>query len=88
MPDPDQFGEECEVLVEGHLGPDTCDIGLYCHDVDADTGKGTCTPLCTGSLVAPTCDAGLTCFDVLAVPLCVAECDPLLQGCPAGQACN
>ncbi|MCY1013749.1 hypothetical protein OV079_51150 [Nannocystis pusilla] len=68
--------------------PIPSDIGLYCHDVDADTGKGTCTPLCTGSLVAPTCDAGLTCFDVLAIPLCVAECDPLLLGCPAGQACN
>lgn len=87
VPDPDQLGDACEILVEGHLGPDTCDIGLYCHDVDADTGKGTCIPLCTGSQNAPVCDAGLTCLN-MALPLCIPECDPLLQNCPAGQACN
>ncbi|MBZ5707790.1 hypothetical protein [Nannocystis pusilla] len=86
-PDPDQLGEECEILVEGHLGPDTCDIGLYCHAVDADTGKGTCIPLCSGSPADPACGAGLTCL-VLELPLCIPECDPLLQNCPSGQSCN
>ncbi|PCC70706.1 hypothetical protein SAMN02745121_05409 [Nannocystis exedens] len=86
VPEPDQLGEPCQVLVEGHLGPDTCDLGLYCHDVDPRSQKGTCIPLCTGDLDDPTCPLGQVCMD-LALPLCLAACDPLLPTCPAGESC-
>ena len=86
VPDPAQAGESCQILVDGPFGPDTCDLGLTCHHVDADTGLGTCIPLCTGSPLAPGCDPGFACL-VSDMPLCLPECDPLLQDCPAGQTC-
>jgi hypothetical protein len=85
-PDPAQLGEPCQVLVEGHLGPDTCDLGLYCHDVDPVSQKGTCIPLCTGAAVDPSCPIGQVCLNT-ALPLCITACDPLLDVCPAGDTC-
>lgn len=86
VPNPAHFGEECEILLEGELGPDTCDIGLFCHDVDPETGKGTCVELCQGTEWYPMCDAGFTCL-LTAVPLCIPECEPLLQNCAGNQSC-
>ncbi|MCY1067451.1 hypothetical protein OV090_22075 [Nannocystis sp. RBIL2] len=85
-PGPAQLGEPCQVLVEGHLGPDTCDLGLYCHDVDPLSQKGTCIPLCTGAADNPACPIGQMCMNA-ALPLCLAACDPLLDACPAGHTC-
>lgn len=87
VPAPAQVGEPCQVLDPGNFGPDTCDSGLQCWDVDPDTGVGTCAALCQGSEQNPTCDAGFTCLNI-AIPVCVPSCDPLLQDCPAGQNCR
>lgn len=79
VPEPDQAGEPCQVLVQGHLGPDTCDAGLFCWN-------GTCTELCQGSQNDPVCDPGTQCV-VFPLPLCLANCDPLLQDCQANETC-
>lgn len=84
--DPAQLGEPCQVLVDGHLGPDTCDLGLYCHDVDPLDQKGTCIPLCTGDFAAPICPLDQACLK-LDLPLCLDACDPLLDACPADATC-
>jgi len=86
--EPDQAGESCQVLVQGHFGPDTCDIGLFCDDVDPQTGIGTCAVMCQGSAGQPVCDADSECFGYDKIPLCVPHCDPLLQDCPAGDSCQ
>ncbi|WAS93684.1 hypothetical protein [Nannocystis punicea] len=85
-PDPDQLGEPCQLLVEGHLGPDTCDIGLYCYDVDPVTQQGTCASLCTGSPDNPSCGAGQVCLNTN-LPMCLTACDPLLGGCAGDDLC-
>lgn len=87
VPDPDQAGEPCKVLVECALGPDTCDFGMICRGVDPDTGFGTCLKLCQGSESDPVCDPGYLCL-LADVPMCLATCDPLLQDCPAGESCQ
>ncbi|MFZ6182454.1 hypothetical protein [Nannocystis pusilla] len=84
--DPDQLGEPCQMLAEGYLGPDTCDLGLYCHDIDPFSQKGTCIPLCTGDFAAPSCPIGQACLK-LDLPLCLPACDPRLDLCPAGETC-
>lgn len=84
--DPDQLGEPCQRLAEGHLGPDTCDLGLYCHDLDPLSQKGICSPLCTGDESDPSCPLGQVCMNA-ALPLCLAACDPLLDACPTGDTC-
>ncbi|WAS99441.1 hypothetical protein [Nannocystis punicea] len=86
--DPDQAGEACQVLVLGHYGPDTCDVGLFCDDVDPQTGTGTCAVMCHDNSGQPQCDADSECFGYHHIPLCVPHCDPLLQDCPAGDSCQ
>jgi hypothetical protein len=86
VPDPAQLGEPCEVLVEGHLGPDTCDLGLFCYGVDPVTHQGTCAPLCTGTQSEPICGAGRVCA-VTDLPMCLTACDPLLGGCAGDDMC-
>jgi hypothetical protein len=86
VPDPDQLGEPCQVLVEGHLGPDTCDLGLYCHNVDPGAQQGTCRPLCTGQSNDTTCPIGQVCLNA-ALPMCIAACDPLVHDCPGDETC-
>ncbi|WP_434421501.1 hypothetical protein [Nannocystis pusilla] len=86
VPDPAQLGEPCQVLVEGHLGPDTCDLGLYCYDVDPVTQQGTCRSLCTGDIDDPTCPSGQVCLNA-ALPMCLDGCDPRLDSCSDGEHC-
>ena len=86
VPGPAQLGEPCQVLVEGHLGPDTCDIGLYCNDVDPVTQQGTCRSLCTGDINDPTCPTGQVCVNT-ALPMCLDACDPRLDTCPGDAGC-
>ncbi|MCY0993270.1 hypothetical protein OV203_39390 [Nannocystis sp. ILAH1] len=88
VPDPDQAGESCQRLVQGHFGPDTCDLGLFCDDIDPQTGTGTCAVICQGSDHQPICGADEECFGYHQMPLCVPHCDPLLQDCPAGDSCQ
>ncbi|MCY1060929.1 ribulose phosphate epimerase [Nannocystis sp. SCPEA4] len=88
--DPDQFGEPCQAIGSGVSGEDTCDKHLMCWDLDLDTLQGTCTAMCIGSPDAPDCEApNTTCAlsgDGVLI-LCIPNCDPLKQDCPAGDAC-
>lgn len=86
--EPDQAGESCQQLVLGHLGPDTCDVGLFCDHADPQTGTGTCAVMCQGSSSQPLCDSASACFGYHEIPLCVPHCDPLLPSCPAGDTCQ
>lgn len=87
VPEPAQLGEPCQVLVEGHIGPDTCDFGLYCIDVDPVTHQGVCQPLCTGSLADPVCGPDQVCLTSNEIPLCFEACDPVQADCPDDEVC-
>lgn len=85
---PDQAGDDC--TIEGSIasGLDSCDLGLLCWYADGEN-KGRCVVMCAGSPADPQCPDGLLC-DVSnggALPLCLAECDPLTPSCPLGQIC-
>ncbi len=87
---PGQAGDECTVEGSGTSGIDDCDIGVMCWDVDPKTNIGTCVAMCTGDSANPLCeDPDTTCSIANngAIVLCLPICDPLLQDCPAGQAC-
>lgn len=85
---PNQRGDECAVEGSGVSGIDDCDVGLMCYNVQAETNTGTCFELCGGSPAAPTCDEGLCAvYNDGNLPLCLQDCDPLLQDCGAGQLC-
>lgn len=89
MDDPKQPGEPCTVEGNVFSGIDDCDIGAVCWDVD-EANIGTCVALCIGTPEAPDCTAPSTScalgYDGF-VAICLDNCDPLVQDCPAGLAC-
>ncbi|MEM6989600.1 MAG: hypothetical protein AAF721_03860 [Myxococcota bacterium] len=85
--DPDREDEPCMAIGSGTSGLDTCDAGLVCWDVDADSLAGTCVAFCTGDVNNPGCaDPEKVCVGSSATSLCHRPCDPLqpIVG-PAGE---
>ena len=80
------IGDEC-MATDGSpvSGNDTCEAGSICWDIDADTQLGSCVAFCTGDLMSPMCAANHLCSITNngVTPLCEAQCDPLMQDCPA-----
>jgi len=81
-------GEPCTAIGGGVSGMDDCAFGAMCWDVD-QSNHGTCIALCTGAPEAPQCLPGFHCPLVSegVLNLCFADCDPLLQDCPADDLC-
>lgn len=84
---PDQLGESCTVISSALSGISSCDVGLMCWNVDADTLQGTCAELCDPegdcTLEANTCRV----FNDGFLPVCLPSCDPLAPECDEGFAC-
>ncbi|HVI01561.1 MAG TPA: hypothetical protein VM869_22755 [Enhygromyxa sp.] len=81
-------GEPC-TIADPSSGVDDCDATSMCWFVEDDAG--VCVPLCSGAADHLMCPDGLSCFhthhdDELFV--CVPPCNPLMQDCPTGQACQ
>lgn len=81
-------------MVEGSgvSGVDSCDVGLMCWDVDAETNVGTCIELCGCGPLQPTCEGGGTLCTISnddVLPLCLPTCDPLDPEavCGEGEGC-
>lgn len=70
---------------------DDCDATSICFDTEEVDGMlvGTCHAQCTGSLEDPMCPVGSSCLLPAdsALTLCIPQCDPLAQDCPAGDGC-
>ncbi|MCY1060930.1 hypothetical protein [Nannocystis sp. SCPEA4] len=89
VPEPDGLDAQCMAFGSGVSGEDTCDVGLMCWGVEEDL-VGTCVGLCIGSPDAPGCaDPKATCLVAGdgVITLCLPQCDPLVQDCPAGERC-
>lgn len=88
--DPGQRGDSCTAEGSGASGIDTCDVGLMCWNVDAETLEGQCISYCSGTPDDPMCEApddtcSITNDGVLAI--CLPECDPLLGDCNGNTVC-
>ncbi len=79
-------GDSCLVEGNGVSGLDDCDVGHICLNTD-DQNVGVCVAFCAGKELQ--CASGDACavYNDGVLPLCLPGCDPLLQDCPAGQAC-
>jgi len=85
---PGQVGDPCTVEGSAVSGLDDCDEGAMCYNVSVEDNMGTCFELCGGSPDAPTCDEGLCAiYNDGNLPLCLLDCDPLLQDCGPEQLC-
>ncbi len=88
-PAKDQPGDSCTVEGSAVSGLDSCDLGVLCWDVKADTMTGTCVAQCKGPESAPTCSSDTSCFisNDGVLNLCLPKCDPLTQDCPNENLC-
>ncbi|MGH1344208.1 MAG: hypothetical protein ACRBN8_21795 [Nannocystales bacterium] len=87
-PDPAQVGEPCSAEGSAVAGLDSCDLGLMCWEVDAETLQGTCAQYCGAE--GPACEGeGEVCgiFNDGYLPLCLPACDPLAPECAQGSGC-
>ncbi len=87
-PDAGQVGEPCTAEASAVSGADSCDIGLMCWEVDAETLEGTCAQYCGEE--GPECvGKGEVCtrFNDGFLPLCLHGCDPLTPQCADGLGC-
>ncbi len=87
---PGERGDPCTVERSAVSGIDDCELGAMCWDVDPETLEGVCADLCSGDESSPTCEhPNDTCRIAgdAVLPICLPNCDPLVQDCAEGQAC-
>ena len=87
-PDPVSPGERCSVHRSPLSGIDDCQPHSMCWHVDRVTLEGICVALCRGSQSEPSCDGPCDyCAAATGMPLCLSQCNPVLQDCLPGYGC-
>ena len=83
-----QVGDPCDIEDGKYTGIDNCDLGLICLLTDDEGKGGACVEFCdTNDQCTDTPGAKCTVYNDGSLPICLNECDPLIQDCPEGQAC-
>ncbi len=82
-----QVGDPCDVMDGKYTGLDNCDVGLICLLTDDDGNGGACVEFCNVNDVCPVTGAECVSYNSGSMPICLADCDPLIQDCPEGQGC-
>ena len=84
----DQVGDPCDIQDGKYTGIDNCDLGLICLLTDDEGFGGACVEFCDTNDACPdTPGAKCVVYNDGSLPICLNECDPLIQDCPEGQAC-
>ncbi len=82
-----QLGDECNIEGGKYTGEDNCDLGFICLLTDDDGIGGTCVEFCNADMECPLTGVDCQVYNNGSLPICLFECDPLLQDCPDGQGC-
>lgn len=81
------LGDPCNVEGGKYTGVDNCAEGFICLLTDADGKGGTCIEFCDGNMLCPQSGAECAVYNGGSLPICLANCDPLVQDCDPGQGC-
>lgn len=82
-----QVGDPCEIENGKYTGLDNCDVGLICLLTDDEGKGGACVEFCDVNSSCPKTGAKCVVYNDGSLPICLTDCDPLVQDCPEGQAC-
>ncbi len=82
-----QVGDPCDIVDGKYTGLDNCDVGLICLLTDDEGLGGACVEFCDVSDQCPKTGAKCVVYNDGSLPICLVDCDPLIQDCPEGQAC-
>lgn len=83
----DQVGDPCNIEGGKYTGEDNCDVGLICLLTDDDGNGGVCVEFCDTNDNCPQSGGQCATFNDGSLPICLVNCDPLIQDCPDGQGC-
>ncbi len=83
----DQVGDPCDIQDGKYTGLDNCDVGLICLLTDDEGIGGACVEFCDSNDKCPLTGAKCVVYNDGSLPICLSDCDPLIQDCPEGQAC-
>lgn len=86
------YGDPCTVEPPDKFsGLDNCGPGYICLNTDDEGKNGLCSAFCSVDDACPNNPGGVGyCAPDTNegfLPICLPNCDPLLQDCPAGQGC-
>lgn len=82
-----QIGDPCDIENGKYTGLDNCDLGLICLLTDDEGKGGACVEFCNVDSECPKTGAKCVVYNDGSLPICLVDCDPLVQDCPEGQAC-
>jgi hypothetical protein len=82
-----QPGDNCDIQDGKYTGLDNCGLGLICLLTDDEGKGGACVEFCDENMTCPITGAKCVVYNDGSLPICLSDCDPLIQDCPAGQAC-
>ena len=82
-----QVGDPCDIENGKYTGIDNCDVGLICLLTDDEGKGGACVEFCDVESKCPETGAKCVVYNDGSLPICLVDCDPLIQDCPEGQAC-
>lgn len=82
-----QVGDPCDIENGKYTGLDNCDVGLICLLTDDEGKGGACVEFCDVNSTCPKTGAKCVVYNDGSLPICLVDCDPLVQDCPEGQAC-
>jgi hypothetical protein len=82
-----QVGDPCDVKDGKYTGLDDCALGFICLLTDDEGMGGTCVEFCDTNDLCPQSGANCVTYNDGSLPICLANCDPLVQDCAAGQGC-
>jgi hypothetical protein len=82
-----QVGDPCDIENGKYTGLDNCDVGLICLLTDDEGKGGACVEFCDANSTCPKTGAKCVVYNDGSLPICLVDCDPLVQDCPEGQAC-
>lgn len=82
-----QLGDPCDIEGGKYTGVDNCDVGLVCLLTDDDGKGGACVEFCDAQGQCPQSGGQCATYNDGSLPICLVDCDPLIQDCPDGQGC-
>ena len=82
-----QLGDPCDIEGGKYTGLDNCGVGYICLLTDDDGKGGTCIEFCDGNMICPKSGAKCAVYNDGSLPICLKNCDPLVQDCDVGQGC-
>ncbi len=81
------LGDPCDIEGGKYTGLDNCGLGYICLLTDDEGNDGSCVEFCDANMTCPDSGAKCVVYNDGSLPICLTNCNPLVQDCLVGQGC-